>query len=175
MFRKRFPFSMQHDTMQCGVACLKMICMYYGKDYSLNTLSQYCSPTNEGVSLLGISEAAQKLGLKSLCGRMSLNSLKTLTLPCILHWDQNHFVVLYKLSKNNYYIADPGKGLVRYSNEDFSSHWISTISNGVEKGIGMLLEPTVEFNRHEENAQTEKRSFRSVGRRQRHYKVCQSV
>lgn len=160
MFRKRFPFSMQHDTMQCGVACLKMICMYYGKDYSLNTLSQYCSPTNEGVSLLGISEAAQKLGLKSLCGRMSLNSLKTLTLPCILHWDQNHFVVLYKLSKNNYYIADPGKGLVRYSNEDFSSHWISTISNGVEKGIGMLLEPTVEFNRHKENAQTEKRSFR---------------
>ena len=160
MFRKRFPFSMQHDTMQCGVACLKMICMYYGKDYSLNTLSQYCSPTNEGVSLLGISEAAQKLGLKSLCGRMSLNSLKTLTLPCILHWDQNHFVVLYKLSKNNYYIADPGKGLVRYSNEDFSSHWINTISNGVEKGIGMLLEPTVEFNRHEENAQTEKRSFR---------------
>ena len=160
MFRKRFPFSMQHDTMQCGVACLKMICMYYGKDYSLNTLSQYCSPTNEGVSLLGISEAAQKLGLKSLCGRMSINSLKTLTLPCILHWDQNHFVVLYKLSKNNYYIADPGKGLVRYSNEDFSSHWISTISNGVEKGIGMLLEPTVEFNRHEENAQTEKRSFR---------------
>lgn len=151
---------MQHDTMQCGVACLKMICMYYGKDYSLNTLSQYCSPTNEGVSLLGISEAAQKLGLKSLCGRMSLNSLKTLTLPCILHWDQNHFVVLYKLSKNNYYIADPGKGLVRYSNEDFSSHWISTISNGVEKGIGMLLEPTVEFNRHKENAQTEKRSFR---------------
>lgn len=82
--------------MQCGVACLQMICRYYKKIYSTDTLHQYCFATNEGVSLLGISEAAKKLGLRTVCGRITVNQLNASSLPCILHWNQNHFVVLYK-------------------------------------------------------------------------------
>lgn len=160
MFRKKFPFAHQHDTMQCGVACLKMICEYYGHKYSLYMLSQYCAPTSEGVSLLGIGEAATKLGLKSICGRLPMDSIGEIPLPCIIHWNQNHFVVLYKITKKRFYIADPGNGLVSYTRKEFMSHWISTVSNGKEKGIVMLLEKTPAFDMRPENTHKEERSFK---------------
>lgn len=160
MFKKKFPFAQQHDTMQCGVACLKMICEYYGRKYSLYTLSKYCSPTNEGVSLLGISEAAVKLGLKTMCGRVPLDTLKEIPLPCILHWDQNHFVILYKVTKNKFYVADPGNGLIAYNKKDFISHWISTVSGGEEKGIVMLMGKTPSFDTHAQDTHREERSFK---------------
>lgn len=117
--------------MQCGVACLQMICRYYKKIYSTDTLHQYCFATNEGVSLLGISEAAKKLGLRTVCGRITVNQLNASSLPCILHWNQNHFVVLYKIRRGKtFYIADPDKGKIRYTKEEFKSHWISTTSQG---------------------------------------------
>lgn len=144
--KRHFPLSLQHDSMQCGVACLKMICEYYGRTYSFDFLNHYCFATTEGVSLLGISEAAGKLGLHTLAGRVVLKQLAEAPLPCILHWNQNHFVVLYKVKKNRtFYIADPGKGLLTYTQEEMEEHWVGTRSNGEEKGIALFLEKTPSF------------------------------
>lgn len=145
---RNFQFYPQHDSMQCGIACLQMICKYYHKEYTSKRLAEYCFATTEGVSLLGISEAAGKLGLHTICGKVTLQQMQRVTLPCILHWNQNHFVVLYKIRRGkSFYIADPGKGKIRYTKEEFKSHWISTTSQGEEKGVAMFLEPTAEFGK----------------------------
>ena len=154
----------QHDSMQCGIACLQMVCKYFGREYTLDSLSKLCFATAEGVSLLGINEAANTLGLHTTCARATTMVLGEVPLPCILHWNQNHFVVLYKVKKGkNFYVADPGKGLVVYTLEEFKQHWISTSSNGEDKGIAMFLETTPVFFTYkmqgEENIK-EKRSFR---------------
>ena len=159
-----FPIIHQHDSMQCGIACLQMVCKYFGREYSLDSLSKLCFATAEGVSLLGINEAANTLGLHTTCARATTMVLGEVPLPCILHWNQNHFVVLYKVKKGkNFYVADPGKGLVVYTLEEFKQHWISTNSNGEDKGIAMFLETTPAFFTYqmqgEENI-IEKRSFR---------------
>ena len=156
-----FPFYQQHDAMQCGITCLQMICKHYGKEFSIETLSRYCFATTEGVSLLGISEAANKLGLHSICGRVSMEQMQEAPLPCILHWNQNHFVVLYKQKRGKkFYIADPGKGLVTYSRKEFAEHWVSTRSQGEEKGIAMFLQPTPLFYEQEGETHAGKRSFK---------------
>ncbi len=160
-----FPFSRQHDTMLCGVACISMICRYYGKEESSKYLLNCCRPTSEGVSMLTLNDAAIALGFRAVCARISPPKLVQNSFPCILHWNQNHFVVLYKVSKGKkFYVADPGKGLVKYNLEEFKSHWISTRSNGEEKGIAMFLEPTPTFYSHKEDGESGEyknpRSFR---------------
>lgn len=142
--------------MQCGVACLAMICKYYGKVYSSNTLSKLCCASSEGVSLLSISEAAEKLGLHTMFGKASIKQLIKISQPCILHWNQNHFVVLYQIKRGKkFYVADPGKGLITYSLEEFSKNWLSTMSNGEERGIALFLQPTSSFQeRPDETIQT---------------------
>lgn len=155
-----FQFFKQRDAMQCGVACLRMICWYHGRDVSMSELSQICNPSNEGVSLLGISEAAELLGLHTVSGRISVEDLKNDPLPCILHWNQNHFVVLYKVKKKRYYIADPAKGIIKYTAQEFARHWVSTQSDSKEKGIAMFLEPTPKFYEQKDDANKERRSFR---------------
>lgn len=160
MWLHTFRTEMQNDSMMCGVACLSMICRQYGKDYSQEYLTNLCVPTTEGVSLLSISDASELLGFHTISGRMAIADLQGATLPCILHWNQNHFVVLYKVKRNRYYIADPAKGKIVYSKEEFASHWISTQSGGLEKGVAMLLEPTPKFYEHDTLTQEERRSFR---------------
>lgn len=156
-----FPFYKQHDSMQCGITCLQMICKYYGKEYSLESLSRYCFATTEGVSLLGISEAANKLGLHTICGRVTMEQLPQAPLPCILHWSQNHFVVFYQIKKKKkFYIADPGKGLLTYTEKEFKDHWISTQSKGEEKGIAMFIQPTPAFYELSGETTNRKRSFK---------------
>lgn len=146
--------------MQCGIACLQMICKHYGKEYSSDTLSHYCFATTEGVSFLGISEAAGKIGLHTLCAKVTIEQLLKVELPCILHWNQNHFVVLYKVKRGNkFYVADPGKGLITYTRKEFVEHWISTRSIGEEKGIILLLKPTPAFYQKAIKPTEEKRSF----------------
>ena len=142
----KFPFHKQSDTMQCGVACLRMIFEYYGHKYSNAYLSSMCHTTVEGVSMLGISETAKKLGMDVVSGYLSLDALADVQLPCILHWNQKHFVVLYKIRKNGlFYIADPGKGLLRYSMEEFKKSWINIQYKGEEKGVAMVLVPESKF------------------------------
>lgn len=147
--------------MQCGIACLSMICHHYKKNYSIETLSKYCIATNQGVSLLGMSKAANKVGLQTVCAKLPVNQLSQVKLPCIIHWNQNHFVVLYKVKNGKKYsIADPGKGLLSYSLEEFCNHWTNSTTNGDEKGIAMLLEPTDEFRSQNDDNTSKKRSFR---------------
>lgn len=159
-----FRVGFQHDSMQCGIACLQMVCKYFGREYSLDSLSKLCFATTEGVSLLGINEAANTLGLHTTSARVTTTVLSDVPLPCILHWNQNHFVVLYKVKNGKkFYIADPGKGLITYRLDEFKQHWISTKSNDEDKGIAMFLETTPTFFTYkmqdEENIK-EKRSFR---------------
>ncbi|MEH2868512.1 peptidase domain-containing ABC transporter [Segatella copri] len=161
---KHFPIIHQHDTMQCGIACLQMVCKYFGREYTSDSLSNLCFATTEGVSMLGINETANNLGLRTICVKTTTSIFDKSPLPSILHWDQNHFVVLYKVKKGKkFYVADPGKGLVTYNLEEFKQHWISTKSNSEDKGIAMFLETTPTFFTYkmegEENIK-EKRSFR---------------
>ena len=143
---KVIDVSFQHDSMQCGISCLQMVCNYFGREYSLDSLSKLCFATVEGVSLLAISEAANTLGLHTTCARVSTTVLNEASLPCILHWNENHFVVLYKIKNENiFYVADPAKGLVTYNLEKFKQHWISTKTNDEDKGIVMFFETTPKF------------------------------
>lgn len=149
MFRK--IFIEQHDSMDCGPACLCMISKFYGRNYSIDLLRQQSSIGNRGVTFLGISKAAENIGLKSIGGKITFAILeREKPFPCIVHWNQNHFIVLYKIKKHrqgrySIYVADPGKGLVTYDKEEFCAHWISTKNDGIEKGVVLLLEPTEQF------------------------------
>jgi ATP-binding cassette subfamily B protein len=148
---KRFPFYKQPDAMECGATCLRMIAAYYGREYSAETIQQLCLTTHEGVSLLGISDAAEAIGFRTICGRISLEKMVAQRpFPCILHWNQEHFVVLYDVhtkrnDKRIYHIADPGKNLLQVDEETFLNAWVSTRSHGEEKGILMALQPTQDF------------------------------
>ncbi len=159
--------------MQCGVASLAMVSSHFGKRYSVEYLSQVCCATHDGVSFLGIAQAAKKIGLKSLCGNASVEGILQAPLPCILHWNQNHFVVLYKIRRGkNFYIADPGKGKIKYTKEEFRRHWISTTSQGEEKGVAMFLEPTPEFGRLEGEEAEGIHSFRFLMGYLKQYRRC---
>lgn len=159
-----FPLTLQHDSMQCGIACLQMICKYFGRDYTLSALSRYCFATTEGVSLLGISEAADILGLHTLSAQATVDELAENPLPAILHWNQNHFVVLYKVKKGRkFYISDPAKGHITYGYDEFIAHWASTLSYGRPAGIVMFFEMTPAFFEFKMDGMTdasERRSFR---------------
>lgn len=146
-----FTLVRQRDAKDCGPSCLAMIVKHYGGSFNINSIRTDCALNREGVSLLGISKAAEELGFKSVGGRLSFSSLASeALLPCIVHWSQNHFVVVYKVKNQKkgdctIYVADPGKGLVSYTKEEFCEHWVSTKTNGEEKGIVLLLEPTNQF------------------------------
>ena len=157
----KFKFCRQHDSMSCGVACLQMICEHYGANIDQRILSKLCVPTNEGVSLLSLVKAASQLGLNATPTRLSIDQFEDKLCPCVLHWNQNHFVVLYKIkNQKKFYVADPGKGLICYSLVDFKRHWISSESNGEETGIAMFLEPTETFRGRESGDERDKkRSF----------------
>ena len=159
---EKISVTYQHDSMQCGTACLQMICNFFGREYTMDSLSKLCFATTEGVSLLGINEAANTLGLRTISARTTIAMLIEAPLPCILHWNQNHFVVLYKVKKEKtFYVADPGKGLVTYSLDEFKKHWVSTYSNGEDMGIAMFLETTPAFFTYKmESEEKNKRSFR---------------
>ena len=149
-----FPFIKQPDAMDCGPASLAMIAQHYGRHYTLDHLRERCSLARDGVSLLGISKAAEEIGFRTVGGRLTFDQLaEKALLPCIVHWNQEHFVVVYAIRKQRkgytVFVADPGKGLLTYSREEFCAHWISTRTNGEEKGIALLMEPTQLFYEQE--------------------------
>lgn len=162
---KRFPHFIQHDVADCGPTCLRMIAKYYGKEYSAEMLRQHCYITRTGVSMLGISDAAEFIGFRTIGVRISFEQFaKEALLPCILHWNQNHFVVCYKIEKKqdgNYkiYISDPASQRLCYTKEEFLRCWLSTKSNSIEKGTALLLEPGVEFGAREEEIDAKKHSL----------------
>lgn len=160
-----FPHYLQLDAMDCGPTCLRMIAKYYGKAYSLQTLRDHSFITREGVSMLGISDAAEFIGFRTSGVRISLQQLvEDVPLPCILHWNQNHFVVCYDIKKKKdgyrFSIADPARQLVTYHEEEFKKCWLSTKVDGEEKGAALALEPGPEFYEREDEPDSGNRNLR---------------
>ncbi len=146
--------------MQCGVASLAMVSQCLGCPITLEFLERFCSPTNQGVSMKGIADAAEKIGLEASTFKMSINALSRLKLPAILHWNQNHFVVLYKVSKSckKFKIADPGKGKFSCNREFIEKKWVSTTKKDNSKaGIAMTFRTTQRFKELTEAQPDEKK------------------
>ena len=141
----RFPFFQQYDAMDCGPSCLRMIAAFYGKTYSLHKLRELAHITREGVSLLGLSEAAEAIGFRTIGARITFEQLLEAPKPCVVHWDQDHFVVVYYVRKGKVYVSDPAFGLVEYSETEFKKHWLATVRQGEQKGICLLFDPTPKF------------------------------
>ncbi len=131
--------------MDCGPTCLRMISKHFGKNFSLQRLREISGINREGVSLLGISEAAEKIGFRTIGVKIPIGEVKEVELPVILHWDQNHFVVLYKIKRDKYFIADPAKGLIEYSEKEFSKYWLSSGALGQREGVMLMLSPSPDF------------------------------
>lgn len=145
---KKFPFFRQYDTMDCGPTCIKMIAKHYGRSYSLQHLREKSNIGRVGVTLLSISNTAQSVGFSTFGSLLTFEQLEEVLLPCIAHWKQDHFVIVYKIKNNIVYIADPNTGLVKYSKEDFLLHWLPPYieeDSASGKGAVLLLEPTEEF------------------------------
>ncbi|MEP6927228.1 MAG: peptidase domain-containing ABC transporter [Ginsengibacter sp.] len=161
-----FTFYHQLNAMDCGPAALRMVAKYYGKHYNADTLRQKTGISKEGVSLLGISETAEKIGFRTRGAQLTLEQLKEATLPCILHWQQNHFVVLLSFfvrrGSRGVRLADAAKGILTYSIDEFKNHWISSETEENEQtGIALLLEPTPSFY-DEEGEKEHKLSWKLV-------------
>jgi len=138
-----FPFVKQPDAMDCGPACLKMIAGYYKVNHSLESLRKKCYITKEGVSFLGLSEAADSIGFRTIGVKISYDLLKeNVPLPCIVHWRHRHFVVVYKIKNDKLWVADPGIGLVKYKKEEFVKNWATTVKEGEPAGLVLIVEPT---------------------------------
>ncbi len=157
MKKRRFPFYKQHDQMDCGPTCIKMIADFYGKEYSLQSLREKCYFTRDGVSLKGMMAASENIGLQSLPVKIPFSdsgpegvSLVDIPLPCIAHWDQKHFVVVYKISNKYVWLADPAQGKLKVTYEVFKKFWISD----EDKGVALLFEPTPLF--YEKEGETTK-------------------
>ena len=162
---RHFPHYLQHDAADCGPASLRMIAKYYGKEYSAEMLRRHCYISREGVSMLGISDAAEYIGFRTIGVRISFEQLaEEALLPCILHWNQNHFVVCYKIEKRrkgkyNIYISDPASQRLCYTKDEFLKCWLSTKSDNIDKGSALLLEPGVDYGNREEEVEAKKHSL----------------
>lgn len=162
----RFHFVKQADSMQCGIACMSMICKYFGKKLSRQFLESRCHPTKEGVSLKGIADLCESLHLDYTAGRLTLDNLVECPMPCILHWNQNHFVVLYKIDKDGrrFWIADPAKGKYRITTQTMKKRWLSHKTGNDEKGIAMFFCTTESFDKFTTEDTDNKISFLFLSR-----------
>lgn len=170
MLKKTFPHYTQLNSSDCGPTCLRMIASFYGKEYSQETIRRHCFISREGVSLLGICDAAEYIGMHSLGMKLTIDQLvDEVNFPCILHWNQNHFVVCYDVERSRiggkykFYIADPASQCITYNEEEFKKGWISSKFKGEECGVALLLEPDVDFGKNEDDCYTpkKKRNFRT--------------
>ena len=150
---KAFPFHRQLDAMDCGATCIRMIAEYYGKRYSLQYLREVSYLDREGVSLQGIGEAAETIGLRTMAIKIPFKTQDEeqpdffeVPLPCIVHWKGVHFVVVYKISSRHVWIADPAVGKMKLTYTEFLRSWVSDAGG---TGIAMLFETTPEFYKQE--------------------------
>ncbi|MBX2871367.1 MAG: peptidase domain-containing ABC transporter [Saprospiraceae bacterium] len=141
-----FPFYQQLDAMDCGATCLRMVARYFGRYYSLEYLRELTYMGKQGVSLLGISDAAEHIGIQSLAVKTTFDRLsRDIPMPCIAHWRQEHFVVVYKANQKFVWIADPAAGKFKLTKEEFLENWLSDQEAGEELGVLLLMETTPEF------------------------------
>ena len=155
---KSFPHYHQLESADCGPSCLRMISKYYGRSYSVQYLREQAFITREGVSMLGISDAAERIGFRTMGVKITLEQLREeVPLPCVLHWNQNHFVVLYKVKNGKYHIADPATKKLVYEESELARCWCSTVTEGKDTGAALLFEPGPDFyDREEEDTRTGK-------------------
>ncbi|MCC8145206.1 MAG: peptidase domain-containing ABC transporter [Bacteroidales bacterium] len=162
-----FHFYHQHDAMDCGPACLRMIARFYGKTYSLERFRELTAANRNGVTLLGISDAAEDIGFRTTAFKIGFDKLaEKIVLPCIVHWRHDHFVVVYKIKvkkkKDVYtgtvYVADPAFGLIKYTVNEFLDGWISTRENNVDKGMVLMVAPSIRFYQEEKQDKNEKKA-----------------
>lgn len=140
---RQFPIEYQMDSHDCGPAALKMVAKYFGKYYSLQNLRDKCGITKEGVSLRDISIGAESIGLRTLAIKCNTEDLvNRVPFPAILFWNENHFVVIYKVNRRHIFIADPMKGRIKYNRTEFEEGWLL---KGSDKGVILALEPTTTF------------------------------
>lgn len=157
--------------MDCGPTCLRMIAKHYGKVYTLQTLRERSFITREGVSLLGISDAAESIGFRTLAAKIPFDKLRDeAPTPFIAHWRQQHFVVVYDFKKDNVYCADPAHGLVKYTKKEFLDGWLSTNTNGEETGVVLLMEPSPDFYETEDEKNLKREGFKFLFNYLRPYK-----
>jgi len=145
---KKFPNYIQLDSKDCGPTCIKIISKFYGKNFNIQKLRELSETDREGTSLLGLSECAESIGFKTIAVQLSLNQLLDAEKPCVLHWNSNHYVVLYKIERKSkkVFISDPAFGLLEYNYHDFLDRWIGKNSNeDTEEGIALLLDVTPKF------------------------------
>ena len=162
MRKINFPSYIQADAKDCGPTCLRIISKYYGKSISLQQIRNLSETTREGSSLMGLSDAAEKLGYKTLGLKIDFTTLiEDIPLPCICHWNKYHFVVIYKIDKTGkVYISDPSYGLITYSKEEFIRFWIgNNADENTEEGVILVLETTPSFFQNEFDENKSKASF----------------
>ena len=146
----RYPHYKQPDEMACGVTCLRMVAKYYGKNYSISDLLHVSGTTREGANLEGLSIAAEQIGFRTLGVKIPFDKLvNDVPLPCIAHWNQSHFVVIYKIRKQYILVGDPAHGIIKYSKDEFLNSWVS---DGKDEGVLLLLETTPEFYNEKSNS-----------------------
>jgi ATP-binding cassette, subfamily B, bacterial len=139
---KPFPIYLQHDLRDCGIACLRMVGKHYGMSYSAQHLRSILIPSGDGITLFELGEGAEKLGLRSFAARVSLSQLSdTVPLPCIVYWEENHYVVVYKIGKKHVWIGDPAEGLRKLSIQEFSESFHCVEEDGHQLGITLIMEP----------------------------------
>ncbi|MBB4800572.1 ATP-binding cassette subfamily B protein [Flavobacterium nitrogenifigens] len=143
---KKFAHYRQADIKDCGPTCLKIIAKHYGKTINIQELRDFSETTREGSNLLFLSDAAEKIGFRTLGVKLSVSRIEEAPLPCILHWNNDHYVVLYKIKKGKFYISDPAFGLLEYSKEEFTKFWIgNNAGDETKEGIALLIEATPNF------------------------------
>ena len=160
MILKSFPTEYQMDAKDCGPASLKMVAKYFGRYFSLQYLRDKCGITKEGVSLLGISAAAESIGLHTAAFKCTIDDVVTkIPFPVIVFWNENHFIVVYHANKNHVWVSDPVKGHVKYTKHEFMAGWYL---KNEDKGVLLALEPTSDFKQSKQEKEQEKNSFLSM-------------
>jgi len=158
--KAKFPFYKQHDAFDCGPSCVRMVARHYGKTVGLQTLRDRMFQDRQGVSLLNVSYVAESIGFRTVSAKTDFESLaEKAPLPCIVHWNQNHFVVVHRIAKGRVHVADPSRGLTSYPAEEFVQRWASIPSNGKQLGIVLLLEPTATLYSQQDDGEEDHRSL----------------
>lgn len=157
---ERFPIEYQMDAKDCGPASLKMVAKYFGRYYSLQYLRDKCGITREGVSMLGISACAEEIGLHTLAVNCTIEEVvNIIPHPSIVFWNENHFIVVYKADKKHIWVADPQKGHLKYTHDEFKKGWYIQGSN---KGALLAVEPTSSFRMSDIEKKQERNNFYSI-------------
>lgn len=140
----KFPFYKQSESKDCGPTCIKIIAKHYGKNINIQRLRSLAETTREGSSMVGLSDAAESVGFRTVGVKLNYENFSAgAPLPAIVHWNKNHYAVVYKIKKSKIYVSDPAAGLLRYTRDEFITSWIGKNADlTTEEGVALLIEPT---------------------------------